>query len=69
MLISTELSGTATVAPRMRLTRSNSMLGKLSLDRRRFVSAAGTAIAAAQLGVFGCTRSDGTAESAAKGYE
>ncbi|MGC1379466.1 MAG: epoxide hydrolase, partial [Candidatus Baltobacteraceae bacterium] len=38
------------------------MLEKLSLDRRRFVGATGIAIAAAQLGLFGCTRSNGAAQ-------
>ena len=38
------------------------MSEKLSLDRRRFVGAAGMAIAAAQLGVFGCTQSNRTTQ-------
>jgi pimeloyl-ACP methyl ester carboxylesterase len=38
------------------------MLEKHSLDRRRFVGAAGMAIAAAQLGVFGCTQSNRTTQ-------
>lgn len=42
------------------------MLEKFTLDRRRFVSTAGVAIAAAQLGLFGCARSNRTTESASE---
>jgi pimeloyl-ACP methyl ester carboxylesterase len=42
------------------------MSEKLSLDRRRFVGGAGMAIAAAQLGVFGCTQSNRTVQKSSE---
>jgi pimeloyl-ACP methyl ester carboxylesterase len=42
------------------------MSEKLSLDRRRFVGGAGMAIAAAQLGVFGCSQSNRTVQKSSE---